>query len=137
MRKIRLALAIAAMALVATAAVARASGGSPKIHAEPHSVMVNSPTILKGKGFPANTTVELQECGVTAWMAPADPCLQDGISVNTDRKGRFQTSFNVGLCPEGRRTRKPTQVVCYVGELVSGEDTASLLGSARLIVTYP
>jgi hypothetical protein len=131
----------ALVALVLTAGLsgsAQASATSPKINARPHSVMVNATTSLKGKGFPANTTIQLRECGRTFWLAPAYPCLEDnGVSVTTDAKGRFQTSFQVGLCPEGEATKKPTQRVCYVGELVTGEDTGSLVGPARLVVTYP
>jgi hypothetical protein len=123
---------------VALSGSAQASARSPKIKARPHSVMVNTTTNLKGAGFPANTTIQLRECGRTFWMAPAYPCLEDnGVSVLTDAKGRFQTAFNVELCPEGEPRHKPTQRVCYIGELVSGEDTGSLLGAARIIVTYP
>ena len=119
-------------------APAQAMPTSPKIKARPHSVMVDTSTSLKGKGFPANKTIQLLECGSTFWLAPADPCLsENAVTVTTDAKGRFQTTFNVGLCPEGEPTKKPTQRICYVGELVTGEDTGSLVGAARLIVTYP
>ena len=52
-------------------------------------------------------------------------------------KGRFETTFDVGLCPEGEPHGKLTQRVCYVGELRLGEDTGELVGAAKLIVTYP
>jgi hypothetical protein len=138
-KKVFLPAALAASALaVAPGGTAQASAGSPKIKARPHSVMVNATTSLKGKGFPANTTIQLRECGRTFWLSPAYPCLEDnGVSATTDAKGRFQTSFQVGLCPEGEATRRPTQRVCYVGELVTGEDTGSLVGAARIVVTYP
>ncbi len=137
-RRILLAAALTAMSLaVMGGAVAQASSGTLKITAHPHKVMVGTTTGLKGKGFPANTTLELRECGATFWMAPADPCLGEGVSVTTNGKGKFQTSFPVGLCPEGEATNKPTQRICYVGELVAGEDTASLAAAARLVVTYP
>ncbi len=137
--KVRLPAAVlTAMTMAALGGgVAQASEGAPKINARPHSVMVNSNTTLKGRGFPANATLQLQECGFTSWLAPNDPCLPDTVTVATDSRGRFQTSFKVGLCPEGKPTKEPTQRVCYVGELQTGEDTGSLVGAARLIVTYP
>jgi hypothetical protein len=138
-KKVLLSTVLAAAALTAAlGGSAQASAKNPKLHARPHSVMVNTTTNLKGSGFPANTTIQLRECGHTFWLAPSYPCLEDnGVSVTTDAKGRFQTAFEVGLCPEGEATKKPTQRVCYVGELVTEEDTGSLVGAARLIVTYP
>ena len=125
-----------AVSLVPATALASAAP-APKVAARPHKVMVGQETTLKGKGFPANTEVTLRECGRTFWLVPADPCTEEAKTVTTDAKGRFLTSFTVGLCPEGEPTSKPTQRVCYIGELVSGEDTGSLLGAGRLIVTYP
>ncbi len=137
-RRMLLSGALTAASLAAMGgAVAGASGGSAKIAAHPHRVMVGATTSLKGKGFPADTMVRLQECGAIFWLAPANPCLEDPVSVMTDSKGKFQTAFQVGLCPEGEATKKPTQRVCYVGEFVAGEDTGSLVGAARLVVTYP
>jgi hypothetical protein len=128
----------ATVGVIAPLASAQASATGPTIKARPHKVMVSATTTLKGKGFPANSTIQLRECGKTFWLAPAEPCLtENATTVSTDAKGRFQTSFTVGLCPEGEPTKKPTQRVCYVGELITGEDTGSLLGAARLIVTYP
>jgi hypothetical protein len=138
-KKVLVSIVLAAAALTAAlGGSALASATSPKIHARPHSVMVNTTTNLKGSGFPANTTIQLRECGNTFWLAPSYPCLEDnGVSVTTDAKGRFQTAFKVELCPEGEATKKPTRRVCYVGELVTEEDSGSLVGAARLIVTYP
>ncbi len=126
----------APVALLAVVAPAFASG--PHIKASPRSVMVNTSTTLTGRGFPADSTIRLAECGRTFWMAPANPCLEGNAkSVHTDAKGRFQTSFEVGLCPEGEPTKQPTQRVCWIGELMTGEDTASLSGAAKLLVSYP
>jgi hypothetical protein len=137
-KKVLLAAVLSTSLFAATSAeLAQASAVSPKIKARPHSVMVTLPTTLKGKGFPANTLLQLRECGRTFWLAPADPCLENGISVMTDAKGKFQASFEVGLCPEGEPTKKPTQRVCYIGELMTGEDTGSLVGAARIVVTFP
>lgn len=134
-----LAAIIALVAALAAAAPAPAMGAAaPKIMAKPHKLMVNTTTTLKGRGFPANTTIQLRECGRTFWLAPDYPCLEsNATSVLTDAKGRFQTTFQVGLCPEGEATKRPTQRVCYVGELVAGEDTGELVGAARLLVSYP
>jgi hypothetical protein len=122
---------------LAPAQSAFAGTTSPKITARPHRLMVDTETTLKGRGFPANSTIDLRECGRTFWLDPEDPCLEGGKSVTTDAKGKFTTPFSVGLCPEGEPTKKPTQRVCWVGELVNGEDTGQLVGAARLIVSYP
>jgi hypothetical protein len=136
--KLRLCVLLAFALTLVPIATAQAGTSSPKIRAKPHSVMVNTETTLKGRGFPANTTITLEECGRTFWIAPEDPCLDEGAkTVTTDAKGKFQTGFPVGLCPEGEATKKPTQRVCYVGELVTGEDTGSLVAPAKLIVTWP
>ena len=112
--------------------------GSPKIKATPHKLMVNTATTLQGKHFPANTTIQLRECGKTFWLAPSNPCLEDNATeVTTDAKGRFETSFDVGLCPEGEQLHMRTERLCYVGEVVFGEDTGELVGAAKLKVTYP
>ena len=81
--------------------------------------MVNTTITLKGKHFPPNTTIQLLECGKTSWLAPSDPCLEDNAKeVTTSAKGRFETTFKAGVCPEAERTKNPTEVVCYVGEVV-------------------
>jgi hypothetical protein len=127
-----------AAALLTAAPVYATAGGSPKIKATPRVLMVNTTTMLKGRHFPANTTIRLQECGKTSWLAPSDPCLeQSPVEVTTDAKGRFETSFKAGVCPEAERVKMRTEVVCYVGELAFGEDTGSLVAAAKLLVSYP
>jgi len=121
-----------------SAAVATASSTEAKITAHPRNVMINTETTIKGRGLPANTTIVLRECGKTFWLDPTDPCSEEATkSVLTDAKGRFRTTIKVGLCPEGEATKRPTQRVCYVGRFVGGEDTGSLEGAARLLVSYP
>jgi hypothetical protein len=129
---------VVAAALVAAAPAYAMGEGSPKIKAMPHKVMIDTTTMLKGRHFPANTTIQLLECGKTHWLAPASPCLDENATeVTTDARGRFETSFSVGLCPEGEPTMHPTERVCYVGEAVFGEDTGELVGAAKLKVSYP
>lgn len=129
------ALAVAALAAAPSTATATAT---PHIAAKPKKVMVNTSTTLKGKGFPADTAVELIECGRTFWLAPAFPCLDENeITVQTNGKGKFETQFEAKVCPEAERTKEPTQVVCYVGEPEYGEDTGMLVGAAKLLVSYP
>jgi hypothetical protein len=99
--------------------------------------MVNATTTLKGAGFPANSVIELAECGRTFWLAPSYPCLEHEQAVTTDRHGRFRATFTAGLCPEGEPGKMPTERTCYIGELVSGEDTGSLVGAAKITVSYP
>jgi hypothetical protein len=121
---------------VATAAV---SPTLPRIVDRPKSVMVNSSTTLTGTGFPPSTTIALQECGKTGWIAPQSPCASsNGISVTTNAVGGFKTAFKVSLCPDGVRGREPTSEICYIGEpKPSGIDTITLLGAVKITVTYP
>ncbi|HEY4916225.1 MAG TPA: hypothetical protein VIH92_04915 [Solirubrobacteraceae bacterium] len=121
----------------ATAVSAQAQAKQPRVAARPHSLMVRTTATLKGSGFPANTVIQLGECGRTFWLDPSDPCIAGEETVTTDRKGRFRTTFQVGLCPEGESGKMPTERTCYIGELVDGEDTGSLVGAAKITVTYP
>lgn len=131
------ALAASALVTAAAAASVQAQTRQPKISARPSTLMVNATTTLKGSGFPANTVIQLRECGRTFWLAPAYPCTANEASVTTDRSGRFRTTFEVGLCPEGEPGKMPNERICYVGQLLTGEDTGSLVGAARITVTYP
>ena len=129
--------AIAAALVAAAPAYAMSEGGS-KIKAKPHKLMINTETTLNGKHFPANTTIRLLECGKTFWLAPSNPCLEENAKeVTTDARGRFETTFTAGLCPEGEQIRMRTERLCYVGEVVFGEDTGELVGAAKLKVSYP
>jgi hypothetical protein len=138
-RIVRAALVSCAVVAAATAvaAQAQAQAKQPRITARPHSVMVRATATLKGSGFPANTVVQLEECGRTFWIDPSDPCIAGEETVTTDRNGRFHATFQVGLCPEGESGKMPTERTCYIGELVNGEDTGSLVGAAKITVTYP
>ncbi len=137
-RKLVVCTALAASAVaIAPALPAQAQAAQPKITARPRTLMVNATTMLRGSGFPANTVIELRECGRTFWLAPNDPCISDEQTVTTDRRGRLSTTYQVGLCPEGAAGNMPTERTCYIGELVTGEDTGSLVGAAKITVTYP
>jgi hypothetical protein len=128
-------LSAATAALVLTAP---AHAKMSMVHAKPHKAMVNTTITLKGMGFPGEQTITLAECGATSWLAPASPCLtEDAIEVTTNAKGRFETPFEVGLCPEGEQIKMRTERRCYVGELVTGEDNGELAGATKLIVSYP
>ena len=107
-RRLQIVIPAICAALLILAASAHAMGGEgPKIRAKPHKLMINTDTTLKGKGFPANTTIQLRECGRTSWLAPEDPCLEGNeTSVVTDAKGRFQTTFHVGPLPRRRTDEK-------------------------------
>lgn len=136
-KKLIVCAATAASALAAAAPLAQAQAKQPKIKARPSTLMVNTTTTLTGSGFPANTVIQLRECGRTFWLAPDYPCTENKEAVTTDRRGRFHTTFQAGLCPEGEPGKMPTERICYIGELVTGEDTGSLIGAARITVTYP
>jgi hypothetical protein len=129
--------ALAATLALAAAAPA-AAAQTPKIHAKPHELMVNTETTLKGSGFPADAVLQIGECAKTFWLAPSSPCLEeDVVEVVTNAKGRFETSFRAGVCPEAERVDMRTEVVCYIGQLETGEDGGRLAGAAKVIVSYP
>jgi hypothetical protein len=133
-------LALAATAAAAPAALAspRATSPQPAITATPSSVMVNAKTRLVGRHFAPNTVLALRECGRTFWLAPAHPCnTANAVSVKTNARGAFALRFKVELCPEGAAGEHPTERICYVGALETGEDTGTLVGAARISVTYP
>jgi len=108
------------------------------VRTKPHRAMVGQTVTVKGKALPPNTTIKVAECGKTSWLAPESPCLEENaIEVMTNAKGRFETSFTVGLCPEGEQVGMRTERRCYVGRLVTGEDNGELLGASKLMVSYP
>ncbi len=141
MRKRRKTWAYAAGALAASLAIAPvtvAQANSEKIMAKPKSVMVNTDTTVKGKGFPADTMIRLEECGATFWLAPKDPCdTENAQTVETNAKGKFTSSFEVQLCPEGAPGKKPTSQICFIGVPRFGEDTGTLEPAAKVTVTFP
>jgi hypothetical protein len=135
-------LALAGCAFAAAGFASPALGSSraqaPKITAHPKSVMIRSSTTLTGRGFPANASIELRECGTAFWLAPAEPCSTgNAITVQADAKGRFTTSFDVELCPDGHAGKHPTERICFIGEPQSEEDTTTLVGAAKVRVSYP
>ncbi len=131
-------LCAAAAALTAAAPASAAGEGSPKVSVKPHKVMLNTTVALKGSHFAPNTTLQILECGKTFWLAPSNPCLEDNATeVTTDAKGRFETTFKAGVCPEAERIKMRTEVKCYVGAVKYGEDTGELVGAGKLDVSYP
>ena len=100
--------------------------------------MVNNPVNLKGTGFPPSATFTLWECSSKDWVVPASPCLTSNrVHVHTNAQGAFRATMTAQICPavtppvETRRT-------CYVGEPVpSGIDTVTLVGAARIVVSWP
>jgi hypothetical protein len=139
LRKNRLrAAGVLAAVAVAPAAVAQSASATEKVSARPTHVMVNTDTTITGSGFPAHAMIPLRECGVKFWLAPNDPCnTENAITVETNRMGRFKTSFEAQLCPEGKPARQPTTRICYIGVLSFGEDTGMLEPAARVLVSYP
>jgi hypothetical protein len=128
-----------AAALIVALALPALAATSPHIVATPHSAMVNSTISLSGHGFPAHAKLTIAECSSTNWLVITQPCDTDNtIVVHTDRHGRFTSSFTVELCPRlnsgGHRTRQK----CFIGNpQPQGVDTITLVGAARIIVTYP
>jgi hypothetical protein len=142
----RVGMALAVVAL-AGGAVAGAAGAAtptptpPHIVARPNNVMVNTTVKLVGTGFPPRATLTIEECGQTTWIvgqqAPCDT--NNTITVVTNRYGRFAGLFKVELCPRSQATTPPiTQETCYVGNpQPRGIDTITLVGAAKITVTYP
>ena len=133
--------AAAVLAGIVPASAGAVSSTPPRIVAKPNNVMVNTKIDLVGTGFPARTRLSIKECGSTGWVVVAQhPCDTDNtISVLTDAHGRFARKFHVELCPRTKTTTGPvTQETCYIGNpQPRGVDTMSLVGAARITVTYP
>jgi hypothetical protein len=131
-------LCAAAAALTVGAPAYAAGEGSPTVKAKPHKAMVNTTVTLRGRHFAPDTKVRILECGKTFWLAPSNPCLEENATeVTTDAKGRFETPFKAGVCPESERIKMRTEVKCYVGVVKFGEDTGELVGAGKLDVSYP
>jgi hypothetical protein len=112
----------------------------PTTTASPDNVMVNTTITLTGKGYPASTTITLEECGAASWVVPANPCLTAGaVTLTTSASGGFSTPFKMAICPlVGPPPVPVTERTCYVGEpTVNGVDTGQLTGAVKIIVTYP
>lgn len=108
---------------------------SPRIVANPRSVMVNSATKLTGSNFPASTRITIKECSSTSWYVLANPCVS-AIKVKTNASGGFKTSMTIHGCPGSSGTG--TSETCYVGEPTPyGVDTMTLTGAAKITVTVP
>ena len=114
------------------------SATQPHIVAKPNNLMVRTKTTLTGTGFPARARVTIKECSITNWVVTANPCVKNNtISVVTNGHGRFTHQFRAELCG-GKRGRFPTSQICYIGDPhPEGVDTMTLLGAAKITVTYP
>ena len=132
-------LTIAGLATgVASIQASAVSPTPPHIVAKPNNLMVNTKTTLTGTGFPASAKLTIEECSITNWVVTANPCVRTNkISVLTDVHGRFTRRFQVELCG-GKRGPEPTSQICYIGEPhPRGIDTMTLIGAAKVTVTYP
>jgi len=134
-------LAVAAAAAVVAADESAAAPAPPRIIVKPNNVMVNTVVDLTGSGFGAKAKLSIQECSSRGWVVVAQhPCVSDNrISVVTDAHGRFARKFRVRLCPRTAANSGPvTKETCYIGSPhPEGIDTISLIGAARVTVTYP
>ena len=141
-RRFGLVLAVAALAAGAWSAEASATSSTPpRIVAKPNNVMVNTKITLTGTGFADRAKLSIMECSNSGWVVVAQhPCVSDNkISVVTDAHGRFTRMFKVELCPRTSTGSGPvTKETCYIGNPhPEGVDTISLIGAARVTVTYP
>jgi hypothetical protein len=136
---VSLALTIAVLtAGILSSQAGAVSATPPHIVAKPNNLMVNTKTTLTGTGYPAKTTLTIEECSITNWVVTANPCVKTNkISVLTDRHGHFVRQFRVTVC-NGKHGPIITSVTCYIGDPhPEGVDTISLLGAAKVTVTYP
>jgi hypothetical protein len=111
---------------------------TPHITATPTDPMVDTPVSLAGSGFPHSATFTLQECSSKDWVVPANPCLiTNRVHVHTNAEGAFNATMTAQICPASTppfRTRRK----CYIGEPVpSGIDTITLVGAAKIVVSWP
>ena len=141
-RRVGLVLTVAALAAGVLSAEAGATSPTPpRIVAKPNNVMVNTEITLTGTGFASRAKLSIMECGSRGWVVVAQhPCVTDNkISVVTDAHGRFTHKFKVELCPRTSAGTGPvTQETCYIGNPhPEGIDTISLIGAAKVTVTYP
>jgi hypothetical protein len=125
------------MLVLAAAPVAGAAG--PHITARPTDVMVNSTVSLRGSGFPPGTTLTLAECSTKQWIVPSSLCLTTNtVTVHTNSTGGFKSRMVAEICPPHPPVTPPTQRTCYIGEPVpSGIDTITLVGAAKIVVSWP
>src|SRR5581483_3702684 len=104
---------------------------------KPTSAMVNTSVVVKGKRFPPDTQLTIEECGRTTWVVTQDECADNGVTVTTNDRGAFKTTIKAALCPQDTPPTL-TEETCYVGRLMpSGIDTVTLDPSAPLEVSWP
>lgn len=136
-----LVLTVGVAAGVVVADGSAAAPAPPRIVVKPNNVMVNTVVSLTGSGFAAKAKLSIMECSNRGWVVVAQhPCVSDNkISVATDAHGRFVRKFRVKLCPRSTTGTGPvTKETCYIGNPhPEGIDTMSLIGAARITVTYP
>ena len=139
LNQVVLMLAIVTFAAVGPNSAAGASSPTaPQIVVKPNNAMINTKVALTGTGFPAGTKLTIKECSAKSWIVPQKRCVaNNSVSVRTDRRGRFTSRLEVELCG-GKRGSEPTSQICYIGEpQPRGVDTITLVGAARVVVTYP
>lgn len=135
------AAAVVAMAVLAPTTSAGALVPAPSITATPDNVMVNTTTVLTGRGLARHTTVHIVECAATSWYVLASPCdTTNAINVRTNARGTFTATFRVGTCPTAATVQPGggPAFLCYIGvPRISGIDTESLQPGTAIVVTYP
>jgi hypothetical protein len=116
-----------------------ATSTGPHIVARPVDVMVDKPVALHGTGFPRNRSLVLTECSQTEWSVPQNPCLSDNqVTVHTNGAGAFLTSMKAEICPATTPPPPQTERTCYIGVAhPSGVDTMTLVGAAKIVVSWP
>ena len=99
----------AAFAFLPGGALGRTStrARTPTIIAKPASTMVNSMITLKGRGFTAQASIRLRECGQRSWLDPRVPCnAANEVSVVTGANGRFTRGARLKSAPKANRSKR-------------------------------
>lgn len=113
----------------------------PHITATPADPMINTKTVLVGTGFAPNAALTVEECSLTSWIAPQDPCARTNIiRVHTSATGHFRHVLTAEICPGVGPGVVPPGFVehCWVGVPTPvGVDGITLVGASPLIVTGP
>ena len=129
------AVLIAAALVSATSAAAKVK---PRIVAAPSTVKLGESTMLTGKGFPANTELELQECPQHRGSVFLE-CAEVEVLVTTGPGGEFAVTFPVEPCPKvelelgvaGAFARQPKEK-CFIGSFEHAVDTWRLRGAVKV-----
>ena len=137
----RVGLAVTVVALAAGVLSTQAGAVSatpPRIVAKPNNLMVNTKTTLTGTGFPAKTKLTIEECSNHQLGRYRKPVRQEQQDLRPHRRTRQVHAAVPSGTLRWQARPEPTSQICYIGDPhPEGVDTMTLLGAAKITVTYP